>query len=110
MIGGAASDVIPIKVPNVAAMMVIIDDPNAVVGIGAVAGAKLTVGKTLAIEEGFLIDAAHKIAQRKCSDKRENILWQIDYRRPANTYFSVYFLAHSMPSQVIIFVGTILIR
>jgi hypothetical protein len=82
MIGGAASDVIPIEVPNAAAMTVIIDDPNAVVGIGAVAGAKLTVGKTLAIEEGFLIDAAHKIAQRKCSDKRENILWQIDYRRP----------------------------
>jgi hypothetical protein len=40
-----------------------------------------------------------------------SIEWTLSEVSPAaKVYFSVYFVAHSTPSQVSIFVGTILIR
>ena len=59
---------------------VILDDPNAAIGIGGAAGAKLTVAKTLAIEEGTVgigglgtLDAAHiRIAAPKGSTTPTN--------------------------------------
>ena len=65
---------------RIAVTTVILDDPNASVAIGGAAGAKLTVTKTLAIEEGTLgigglgtLDAAHiRIAAPKGSPTPTN--------------------------------------
>ena len=43
-----------VESPNAVASSLILDDPNASIGIGGVAGANLTVAHTLAIEEGSL--------------------------------------------------------
>ena len=52
-INGTAAEAIVVESPNTV-MTVILDNPNAAIGIGGAAGAKLTVTNTLAIEKGLL--------------------------------------------------------
>ncbi len=51
--GGTGSEIVDVEAPFAAASL-ILDDPNALIGIGAVVGAKLTVAGTIAIENGIL--------------------------------------------------------
>ena len=82
-IGGTTTETITVNNPE-AVTSVILDNPNAAIGIGGAAGAKLTVANTLAIEEGTLgigglgtLDAAHiRIAAPKGSPTQTNgVLW-----------------------------------
>ena len=78
-IGGTTTETIVVESPNTVTS-VILDNPNAALDIGGVAGAKLTVSNTLAIEEGSLgigalgtLDAAHiRIAAPKGSTTPTN--------------------------------------
>ena len=82
-IGGTTTETITVNNPE-AVTTVILDDPNASIGIGGAAGAKLTVTNTLAIEYGTVgigglgtLDAAHiRIAAPKGSTTPTNgVLW-----------------------------------
>lgn len=80
---GTTTETVVVESPE-AAQTVILDDPNAIIGIGGATGAALTVGMTLAIEEGTLgvgeigtLKAAHiRIAAPEGSTSPTNgVLW-----------------------------------
>ena len=81
-IGGTTTETITVNNPE-AVTTVILDDPNASIAIGGAAGAKLTVTKTLAIEEGTFgigglgtLKRHHRIAAPKGSTTPTNgVLW-----------------------------------